>query len=122
MTCVNIHRSDDTSDDIDPLPEQRGGTGRAAVCNGLLFVVGGETSVEANSTLGIDESKTYVRVDIYDPVANLWTRGPDLPKGMHGHYPVTHYDPATRQSRIYIAGGGVKAQKSKSDLFISLRC
>lgn len=86
----------------------RSGMG-AAVCIGAqCFVFGGET-------WGTDDkwqskSGVYAATRIYDTVANKWYSGPDMPQGKHGFVPVLDQ----KHSKIWLAGGGVRAFWSQS--------
>jgi N-acetylneuraminic acid mutarotase len=82
-----------------PLPQARGGMGKAAFSDGEFYVIGGET----NTGPGATPSRVYARVDIYDPACNTWRRGEDMPTARHGIFPVE------RAGRIYVAGGGDRA-------------
>ena len=61
----------------------------AATLGGKIYVVGGEAP-----------EGTFAQVEIFDPAANRWTRGPDLPTPRHGLGVVEH------QGRLYILAGG----------------
>lgn len=88
------------------LPVGRGGTGKAVFLNGEFWIVGGETATGEGATAG----GTYERVDIYDPVANRWRRGPDLPTARHGIFPVAY------EGLLYVAGGGITAGYGNSSV------
>lgn len=87
-----------------PVPQARGGMGKAVWLHDEFWVLGGETLDGA----GASKDHTYRRVDIYDPKANRWRPGPPLPTGRHGIFPVTDED------MIVIAGGGGVAGNSSS--------
>lgn len=89
-----------------PLPQRRGGMGKAVYVNGEFWVMGGETLKGEGAT----SKRTYARVDIYDPVANQWRRGPDLPTARHGIFPIEY------GHQIIVAGGGTEAAYSASDV------
>jgi hypothetical protein len=93
------------------LPQARGGQGASVYANGELYVIGGETTASPGPANGV-----YSRVDIFNPATGTWRRGPDLPQGMHGIYPVL--DPVS--NTIYIAGGGVRVGASSSKLLLKL--
>ena len=99
--------SNDPGSTLAPLPQARGGTGTAVYANGEFFVFGGETSNGPGAT----PTRTYDRVDIYDPVSNSWRPGATMPTALHGLYPVLHNE------QIYIAGGGTSAGNSQSTVF-----
>ena len=85
-----------------PLPQARGGMGKAVFLGGEFWVFGGETLDGPGAT----KRHVYARVDIYDPVSNRWRDGPPLPTPRHGVFPVAYGD------RIYLLGGGVVAGHS----------
>lgn len=89
-----------------PLPQPRGGMGKAVYANGEFWVFGGETE----HGHGASSEGTYARVDIYDPRANRWRVGPPMPTPRHGIFPLLSGD------RIYILGGGIAAAGSRSRL------
>lgn len=89
-----------------PLPQARGGTGKAAWLDGEFWIVGGETE----SGVGATKSRTYARVDIYDPVRNSWRSGPALGTARHGVFPLVD------AGMLYVAGGGTAAGGSESNL------
>jgi N-acetylneuraminic acid mutarotase len=82
-----------------PLPQARGGTGKAVFVNGEFWVIGGETVSGAGAT----SNGVYARVDIYDPKQNRWREGPALTTARHGAFPVL------QEGRLLVAGGGVTA-------------
>jgi N-acetylneuraminic acid mutarotase len=90
-----------------PLPQMRGGMGKAVFFNGEFFVLGGETSTGAGATA----QRVYNRVDIYRPVSNSWRLGAPMLTARHGIYPVLD------GQRVYVVGGGVAAGASSSPLF-----
>ncbi|MBC8163707.1 MAG: hypothetical protein H7Z42_21070 [Roseiflexaceae bacterium] len=98
--------SDNANSGIAPLPVGRGGMGKAVYAGGQFYVLGGETK---NST-GATPNKVYNRVDIYNPVTNTWRTGAPMPTARHGIFPLLI------GGRIYVAGGGVVAGFSKSNL------
>lgn len=89
-----------------PLPQARGGMGKAVWLNGEFWVIGGETV----SGDGATSRKVYARVDIYDPVANRWRTGPPLNVARHGSFPVVD------RGRILVMGGGDRAGESSSTI------
>lgn len=89
-----------------PLPQGRGGTGKAVWLDGEFWVIGGETGNDA----GAGKLRTYSRVDIYDPIRNRWRVGSPLPTARHGIFPVVD------GGMIYVAGGGTRAGESESNL------
>ncbi len=91
---------------IAPLPEPRGGTGRAVYLNGEFYIFGGETSNSPVATPG----GTYDRVDIYNPTTNTWRLGVPMPTARHGIFPTEH------AGVIYLAGGGTNSGFGQSNL------
>jgi N-acetylneuraminic acid mutarotase len=89
-----------------PLPQARGGMGKAVFVGGEFWVMGGETLSGAGAT----RDGVYDRVDIYSPSRNTWRVGPPMPTARHGIFPVLTGD------RIIVAGGGVRAASSISDV------
>lgn len=96
--------SDGSPDAPPPLPQARGGMGKAVFTGGEFWILGGETLDGPGAT----ERGTYDRVDIYDPRTRTWRRGPDLPTARHGIFPVLD------AGRILVAGGGTEAGHSAS--------
>ncbi len=88
-----------------PLPQARGGAGRAVYHNSEFYVLGGETLDGAGAT----DQNVYSRVDIYSPVLNRWRLGTSLPTARHGIFPLLI------GGRIYVAGGGTQAGYSSSN-------
>jgi N-acetylneuraminic acid mutarotase len=87
---------------IAPLPQARGGMGKAVYFNGEFYVLGGET---ADPTV---PNGVYNRVDIYNPTTNTWRLGIPMPVAHHGIFPVLY------NNQIYVAGGGVHSDDSNS--------
>ena len=87
-----------------PLPQARGGMGKAVFYGGEMFVIGGETLNGAGATSG----HVYQRVDIYNPATGVWRAGTPMPTGRHGIFPLLV------GNRITVAGGGVQAGGSSS--------
>lgn len=98
--------SDGTPDAPAPLPQARGGMGKAVWINEEFWVLGGETKDGAGAT----RDRTYARVDIYNPRTNLWRAGPPLGTARHGIFPLLH------EGQIIVAGGGVVAGHSQTDI------
>jgi N-acetylneuraminic acid mutarotase len=92
---------------LPPLPQARGGMGKAVFFQGELFVFGGETS----SGPGALPSKVYDRVDVYDPVENTWRLDTPMLDPRHGAFPI-HYE-----GKIYLPAGGSAAGGPPSTLF-----
>ncbi|MEM7309398.1 MAG: IPT/TIG domain-containing protein [Planctomycetota bacterium] len=94
-----------------PLPQARGGMGKAVFYQDELYVFGGETQSGAGAIPG---KGVYDRVDVYDPVTNTWRAEAPMPTPRHGISPVLF------QSRMFLAAGGTNAGASGStvlDLF-----
>ncbi|MGH7519344.1 MAG: Kelch repeat-containing protein [Gemmatimonadales bacterium] len=99
--------SEDPRSGIAPLPQARGGTGKAVYLAGRFYVLGGET----RNGPGANAERVYARVDIYDPRRNEWRRGRDMPVPRHGIFPVEV------AGRIFVAGGGTRAGRARSAAF-----
>jgi N-acetylneuraminic acid mutarotase len=96
--------SDGTAGAPTPMPQGRGGMGKAVWLNGEFWVFGGETLHGSGAT----RDKVYARVDIYNPTTNTWRAGPAMRTARHGIFPVLH------EGQIIIAGGGVTAGDSQT--------
>jgi len=90
-----------------PLPEARGGMGKAVRWGGEFYVFGGETLDDPDA----DPNGVYPRVDVYDPATNSWRREIDMPVARHGIFPVLY------QGWMFLAGGGTLAANSQSSRF-----
>jgi N-acetylneuraminic acid mutarotase len=97
----------DPGTELTPLPQARGGTGKAVYLNGEFYVFGGETEDAPGAT----PEGVYARVDIYDPRTNSWRSGAPLPVPRHGIFPVAVAD------RVLLAGGGARSGWSQSQVF-----
>jgi N-acetylneuraminic acid mutarotase len=91
---------------IPPLPQKRGGMGKAAYFGGELYVIGGETT---SSGTGQVAGNVYNRVDVYDPVTRTWRLDSSLPTARHGIFPLVY------EGRIFVIGGGTSAGFSSSN-------
>ncbi len=89
-----------------PLPQARGGTGKAVFYKGEFYVMGGETLNGAGATA----QSVYNRVDIYNPIANTWRMGPAMPTARHGIFPLL------AAGQIFVAGGGITSGNSQSTM------
>jgi N-acetylneuraminic acid mutarotase len=98
--------SADSGSGVPPLPQARGGMGKAAYVNGEFYIFGGETKNGDGAVSG----GVYARVDVFDPVMRRWRAGPEMPVARHGIFPLAV------AGRIYIAGGGTRAGASQSDV------
>jgi N-acetylneuraminic acid mutarotase len=82
---------------LTPLPQARGGMGKAVYYNGDFYVMGGET---VSGGTGATAGDVYNRVDIYNVASNTWRLGTPMPLAKHGLFPTLH------GNRIYVPGGG----------------
>jgi N-acetylneuraminic acid mutarotase len=89
-----------------PLPQARGGMGKAVFYNGEFYVLGGETLDGPLAT----PANVYNRVDVYSPRADRWRLGPVLPTARHGTFPLPY------AGRLYVAGGGTQSGGSQSSV------
>lgn len=89
----------DVGSTLAPLPQRRGGMGKAVWWKGEFYVFGGETLSDPGATL----NNVFGRVDVYDPATNTWRLEAPMPTPRHGIFPVLY------QSRMFLAGGGWKA-------------
>lgn len=96
--------STDPGSTLAPLPQARGGMGKAVYYNGNFFVIGGETASGAGATA----NDVYNRVDIYNVASNTWWLGTPMPTARHGIFPVLN------GNRIYVADGGTRSSVSIS--------
>jgi N-acetylneuraminic acid mutarotase len=87
----------DSGSTLAPLPQERGGMGKAVYYNGDFYVMGGET---VDGGTGATPNNVYNRVDIYNVASNTWRLGTPMPTARHGIFPVL------RGNRIYVVGGG----------------
>jgi N-acetylneuraminic acid mutarotase len=90
-----------------PLPQPRGGMGKAAFFGGEFYVIGGETT---NAGTGQVQGNVYNRVDVYNPITNTWRLERPLPTARHGMFPLA------ADGKIFVAGGGTVAGHSQSNL------
>jgi len=99
--------SSDAGSSLVPLPQARGGMGRALYYRGEFYVIGGETL----NGPGAQPGNVYDRVDVYDPLANSWRLEAPLPTARHGLYPVQF------QGHVFLAGGGTHSGNAQSTVF-----
>ncbi|MFH0878989.1 MAG: malectin domain-containing carbohydrate-binding protein [Lentisphaerota bacterium] len=90
----------DPGSTIPPLPQKRGGMGKAAYFNREFYVMGGETIPGPHGQVVGD---VYNRVDVYHPSTKSWRLESPLPTPRHGLFPVVGND------MIYVPGGGETA-------------
>ncbi|MCU1438310.1 MAG: Kelch repeat-containing protein [Naasia sp.] len=109
--ATNTWRSSATAGSgLAPLPQARGGMGKAVFAGGELYVIGGETQTGAGAT----SRRVYARVDVYNPQTNSWRLSTPMPTARHGIFPVL------LGNRITVAGGGVQAGFSASSIVQTL--
>jgi len=89
---------------IAPLPQARGGMGKAVFVDGEFYLIGGRIA----DGEGAKETATSNRVDVYHPGKNTWRSGTAMPTARQGVYP------QVIAGRIYVAGGGPQAGPSTS--------
>ena len=75
---------------VSPMPQGRGGTGRAVLRNGEFFIMGGESDTEV-----------FDDVQVYNPVTDTWRTEKPMATARHGIYPVLF------EGRIHVIGGGL---------------
>jgi N-acetylneuraminic acid mutarotase len=92
---------------IPPLPQKRGGMGKAAFYRGELYVIGGETTPAGT---GQAAGNVYNRVDVFNPVTRTWRLDTVMPTARHGIFPLVSDD------RIFVAGGGTANSSSASNM------
>ena len=90
---------------LPPLPQKRGGMGKAAFYGGEFYVIGGETTSQGTGQVA---GNVYNRVDVFDPATQSWRLETLLPTARHGIFPLV-YD-----GRVFVAGGGTQAGSSSS--------
>jgi hypothetical protein len=88
--------SDDPTSGLLPLPQARGGMGKAVFDAGEFWVMGGETTAGAGATA----DKVYRRVDVYDVGTGTWREDTPMPTARHGIFPLAAV------GRAYVPGGG----------------
>jgi N-acetylneuraminic acid mutarotase len=98
-------------DALPPIPQHRGGMGKAVYVDGEFWVIGGETLTGSSAS----RRGTYARVDIFDPLSATWRRGPDLGVGRHGIFPVYH------NAQVFVVGGGTRSGLSASSVVEMIR-
>jgi N-acetylneuraminic acid mutarotase len=90
-----------------PLPEARGGMGKAVWMQGEFYVFGGETLDDPDA----NPNHVYDRVDVYKPATNTWRLERPMPNPRHGIFPVLY------QGHVFLAGGGTHSGNSQSTVF-----
>src|SRR2546422_8295372 len=79
------------------MPSRRGGLA-AAVLDGAIHVIGGET-----------RGSVFANHEVYDPATDRWTTAAALPVARHG------LAAAAVGGKLYVIGGGPKAGVSQTD-------
>jgi len=79
------------------MPSRRGGLA-AAVFDGVIHVIGGET-----------RGSVFANHEVYDPATDHWTTAPALPVPRHG------LAAAAVAGKLYVIGGGPTAGFSQTD-------
>jgi N-acetylneuraminic acid mutarotase len=97
----------DNGSAIAPLPQQRSGMGKAVFFGGEFYVIGGETTAAGSGQV---QGNVYNRVDVYNPLTNVWRLEATLPTARHGIFPVA------ADGKIFVAGGGTVSGASQSTM------
>ena len=97
-----------TGSTIPPLPQARGGMGKAAYYGNEFYVMGGETTKYGTGQVAGD---VYNRVDVYNPFSQTWRLEAPMPTARHGIFPVVG------AGKILVAGGGDHTGISSSRVF-----
>ena len=105
----------DAGSTIPPLPQARGGMGKAVFANGEFYVIGGETLTGSGATA----TNVYDRVDVYTLATQTWRQAVSLPTARHGIFPLLGTTPQGGTA-IFVAGGGVQASASVSAVLETL--
>ncbi len=90
-----------------PLPEARGGMGKAVWFKGEFYVFGGETQNDPDAGPG----NVYARVDVYNPTTNEWRSEKPMLSPRHGIFPVLF------QGHMFLPGGGTASGSGQSAIF-----
>ena len=80
------------------MPSRRGGLA-AAVLDGVIHVIGGET-----------RGSVFANHEVYDPATDRWITAPALPVARHG------LAAAAVGGKLYVIGGGPTAGFSQTDV------
>lgn len=103
--ATNMWESSETpGSPLPPLPQARGGMGKAVRLGDYLYVFGGETLTGPGATA----DGVYDRVDVYSLSTNSWFTDAAMPTARHGIFPIEV------DRRIYVAAGGVRFGGSAS--------
>jgi len=100
--------SGDGTSGLAPLPQPRGGMGKAVYYGYEFYVMGGETTSQGTGQVA---GNVYNRVDVYNPVTNTWRLETPIITARHG------ISPFSADGKIWVAGGGVQAGHSNSTVF-----
>ena len=88
--------TDSWSTNAPPLPQKRGGLGKAVCFGGEFYMMGGETT---ETGTGAVAGNVYDRVDVYNPVTQTWRLDQSMITPRHGIFPVLYNE------AIYLPGG-----------------
>ncbi len=91
--------------DLEPLPQFRGGMGKAVWLQDEFYIFGGETLDGPGAT----PQDVYDRVDVYDPATDTWRLEAEMPTPRHGIYPLLF------EGRVFVVAGGKSAGFAKDD-------
>ena len=100
--------SGDVGSTLAPLPQPRGGMGKAVLYGNEFYVMGGETT---NAGTGQVAGNVYNRVDVYNPTTNTWRLETLMPTARHG------ISPFVADGKIFVPGGGTQSGHSNSSVF-----
>ena len=100
--------TDSWSTNSPPLPQKRGGLGKAVYFGGEFYVMGGETTDTGTGAVAGD---VYDRVDVYNPDTQTWRLDANMLTARHGIFPILH------DEAIYLPGGGITSGGSQSTVF-----
>jgi len=100
--------SGDGTSTLAPLPQPRGGMGKAAYYGNEFYVMGGETTSQGTGQVA---GNVYNRVDVYNPPTNTWRLESVMPTARHGISPVV------ADGKILVGGGGLESGHSNSTVF-----
>jgi N-acetylneuraminic acid mutarotase len=92
--------TDTWSTNAPPLPQKRGGLGKAVYFGGEFYVMGGETT---DTGTGAVTGDVYNRVDVYNPLTQTWRLDANMLTARHGIFPVLYNE------AIYLPGGSTAA-------------
>ena len=93
---------------IPPLPQARGGMGKASFYGAEFYLMGGET---ASAATGQAAGSVYNRVDVYNPFTQTWRLEANVPTARYGISPVV------TNGQIVIGGGSLDSGDTGSTVF-----